>query len=181
MEPRGATELQFELLEKHVPKDLLDQVQISAELRPELCRYQFELLEKHVPKDLLDQVQICTSIPGKVPIDPNKLNILWQKNSYDQSNLYHWFADPDNHKQYDWYVFNSHWNYEKFRYFFRIPTEKCVVIKNGINNFPKRKIYKEGEPNSGWIHCSYSSNHNRNQCLYATRGEDGKTKYTPWV
>jgi len=116
MEPRGATELQF------------------------------ELLEKHVPKNLLDQVQICTSIPGKVPIDPNKLNILWQKNSYDQSNLYHWFADPNNHKQYDWYVFNSHWNYEKFRYFFRIPTEKCVVIKNGINNFPKRKVFKEGSP-----------------------------------
>jgi len=44
MQPRGATELQF------------------------------ELLEKHVPKDLLDQVQICTSIPGKVPIDPSKLD-----------------------------------------------------------------------------------------------------------
>ena len=43
------------------------------------------------------------------------------------------------------------------------------------------EFYKEGEPNSGWIHCSYSSNHNRNQCLYASRGEDGKTKYTPWV
>ena len=36
MEPRGATELQM------------------------------ELLYKHVSKDLLDQVQICTSIPGKV-------------------------------------------------------------------------------------------------------------------
>jgi hypothetical protein len=30
-----------------------------------------EMLEKHVSKELLDQVQICTSIPGKVPIDPN--------------------------------------------------------------------------------------------------------------
>ena len=43
------------------------------------------------------------------------------------------------------------------------------------------EFYKDGEPNSGWIHCSYSSNHNRNQCLYASRGEDGKTKYRPWV
>mgnify|MGYP001386419448 CR=1 FL=1 len=49
MQPRGATELQM------------------------------EMLEKHVSKDLLDQVQICTSIPGKVPIDSNKLNILWQQ------------------------------------------------------------------------------------------------------
>jgi len=37
---------------------------------------QFEFLRKYVSKDLLDQFQICTSIPGKVPLDPNKINIL---------------------------------------------------------------------------------------------------------
>tara|TARA_R110001599_G_scaffold213136_1_gene410871 strand:- start:949 stop:1878 length:930 start_codon:yes stop_codon:yes gene_type:complete len=116
MEPRGATELQM------------------------------ELLEKYVSKDLLDQVQICTSIPGKVPIDPNKVNILWQKNSYDQPNLQSFFRNKDRHHEYDWYVFNSHWNYEKFRYYFDIPTEKSIVIKNGIDNFPKRKIYQKGNP-----------------------------------
>ena len=51
MEPRGGTELQF------------------------------EFLRKYVSKELLDQFQICTSVPGKVPLDPNKINILWQKNS----------------------------------------------------------------------------------------------------
>ena len=61
MEPRGATELQQ------------------------------EQLIKHVPKEILDKVQICTAIPGKVPIDPKKLNILWQKNSYDQGNLQEFF------------------------------------------------------------------------------------------
>ena len=107
---------------------------------------QMEMLNKHVPKELLDQVQICTSIPGKVPIDPNKVNILWQKNSWDQPNLQEFFGNKARHKEYDWYVFNSHWNYEKFRYFFDIPTERSVVIKNGTNNFPQRKIYKKGEP-----------------------------------
>ena len=63
MEPRGATELQQ------------------------------ELLEKYVSKELLDKVQICTSIPGKVPLDPNKINILWQKNSYDQGNLQPFFTN----------------------------------------------------------------------------------------
>jgi glycosyltransferase involved in cell wall biosynthesis len=116
MKPRGATELQM------------------------------EMLHKHVPKELLNQVQICTSVPGKVPIDPNKVNILWQKNSWDQINLQEFFGNKERHKEYDWYVFNSHWNYEKFRYFFDIPTERSTVIKNGINNFPKRKIYKKGEP-----------------------------------
>jgi len=116
MKPRGATELQM------------------------------EMLHKHVPKELLDQVQICTSVPGKVPIDPNKVNILWQKNSYDQPNLQEFFGNKERHKEYDWYVFNSHWNYEKFRYFFDIPTDRSMVIKNGIANFPKRKIYKKGQP-----------------------------------
>ena len=116
MKPRGATELQM------------------------------EMLHKHVPKELLDQVQICTSVPGKVPIDPNKVNILWQKNSYDQPNLQEFFGNKERHKEYDWYVFNSHWNYEKFRYFFDIPTDRSMVIKNGIAKFPKRKIYKKGQP-----------------------------------
>ena len=107
---------------------------------------QMEMLNKHVSKELLDQVQICTSIPGKVPLDPNKVNILWQKNSWDQPNLQAFFGNKERHKEYDWYVFNSHWNYEKFRYFFDIPTEKSVVIKNGIDSFPQRKIYKKGDP-----------------------------------
>jgi len=124
MKPRGATELQM------------------------------EMLNKHVSKDLLDQVQICTSIPGKVPIDTNKVNILWQKNSWDQNNLQPFFRDKSRHKEYDWYVFNSHWNYEKFRYFFDIPTERSIVIKNGIDNFPIRKIYKKGDPIKLIHHCT---------------------------
>ena len=124
MKPRGATELQM------------------------------EMLNKYVPKELLDQVQICTSIPGKVPIDPNKVNILWQKNSYDQPNLHEFFANKSRHNEYDWYVFNSHWNYEKFRYFFDIPTEKCIVIKNGMDKFPQRKIYKKGDPVKLIHHCT---------------------------
>ena len=124
MQPRGATEIQM------------------------------EMLTKYVDKDILDQFQICTSIPGKVPIDPNKINILWQKNSWDQPNLQNFFRNKDRHNEYDWYVFNSHWNYEKFRYFFDIPTEKSIVIKNGIDKFPKRKVYKKGDPLKLIHHCT---------------------------
>ena len=124
MEPRGATEIQH------------------------------EFLEKYVSKDLLDKFQICTSIPGKVPIDPNKINILWQKNSWDQPNLQSFFKNKDRHHEYDWYVFNSHWNYEKFRYFFQIPEDKCMVIKNGASHFPKRKIFKKGDPIKIIHHCT---------------------------
>jgi glycosyltransferase involved in cell wall biosynthesis len=104
-------------------------------------------LRKYVSKDLLDRFQICTSIPGKVPLDPSKINILWQKNSYDQSNLQEFFKNKSRHYEYDWYVFNSHWNYEKFRMAFDLPTERCTVIKNGVVNIkPVDFSFKKGDP-----------------------------------
>lgn len=41
------------------------------------------------------------------------------------------------------------------------------------------EFYKKGEPNSGWIHCSYSTNNNRHESLIAYRDENGKVKYKP--
>ena len=105
---------------------------------------QHRLLSHYVDEKLLSNFQICTSIPGKIPLSEDKINILWQKNSYDQPNIYPWFEDKTNHDKFDWYVFNSHWNYEKFRYRFDIPTHKCHVIKNGVDNFPDRLPYREG-------------------------------------
>jgi len=104
---------------------------------------QLEYLNKYVDKSILDQVQITTSVPEKIPLHPTKLNILWQKNSYDQGNLAPWFKDKSNHKKYDWYVFNSHWNYEKFRYNFDIPTERSLVIKNAVDSIKPRDIDKK--------------------------------------
>ena len=93
---------------------------------------QFEYLKNHVDLKLLDQVQICTSVPEKIPLSLDKINILWQKNSWDQPNLKPWFEDKSNHNKYDWYVFNSNWNFEQFIKKFELPTEKCLVIKNGV-------------------------------------------------
>ena len=42
------------------------------------------------------------------------------------------------------------------------------------------EFYRDNEPTSGWIHCSYSTNHNRNQSLRAMR-ENGKVVYKPWL
>ena len=50
-----------------------------------------------------------------------------------------------------------------------------LEVDQGILEF-----YKDGEPSSGWIHCSYSRNSNRQQWLRAAR-VDGKTHYTPWI
>jgi len=107
---------------------------------------QHGFLDQYADKKLLDQVQITTSVPEKIPLHPTKPNILWQKNSYDQPNIAPWFRQKTNHVKYDWYVFNSNWNYEKFRMMFDVPTERCHVIKNGCTSFPIRKPYKKGDP-----------------------------------
>jgi len=38
------------------------------------------------------------------------------------------------------------------------------------------EYWKESDPNSGWVHCSFSEGKNRRQYLRAYK-EDGKTKY----
>ena len=108
---------------------------------------QMQFLERHVDNELLKQVQITTSVPEKIPLSKDKMNILWVQNSYDQANLVSWFKDKNNHSKYDWYVFNSHWCYEKFRMVFDIPTDRSLVIKNGIDKITPRKLnYKKGDP-----------------------------------
>ena len=40
------------------------------------------------------------------------------------------------------------------------------------------EYWKKSDPNSGWVHCSYSESNNRRQYLRAYK-ENGKTKYEP--
>ena len=42
------------------------------------------------------------------------------------------------------------------------------------------EFYTPGEPNSGWIHCSYTNDQPRKQFLHAYKSE-GKTKYKPVI
>ena len=42
------------------------------------------------------------------------------------------------------------------------------------------ECYTPGEPNSGWIHCSYTTDQPRKQFLHAYKSE-GKTKYKPVI
>jgi len=53
------------------------------------------------------------------------------------------------------------------------------IRDNLIRNQLILEFYKEGEPSSGWVHCSYSTDLNKKQSLIAYR-QDGKTQYKPW-
>jgi hypothetical protein len=60
---------------------------------------QYALLYKHVDNALLSNFQITTSIPEKIPLAKDKINILWEQNSYDQGNIVPWMKDKANHSQ----------------------------------------------------------------------------------
>ena len=111
---------------------------------------QYDYLHKYGDRNLLELVQITTSVPEKEPLHPLRPNILWIKNSYDQPNLAPWFTKKENHKKYDWYVFNSHWTYEKYRYFFNVPDTRSVVIKNGID-------YEELKLKKDYLHLNFDT------------------------
>ena len=67
---------------------------------------------------------------------------------------------------------------------------ECVGVDNAelfdwikLNLEPDQLIlefYTPGEPNSGWIHCSYTEGMPRKSFLHAYR-EEGKTKYKPII
>ena len=41
------------------------------------------------------------------------------------------------------------------------------------------EYWNESDPNSGWVHCSYSQGKNRRQYLKAYKDENNKTRYEP--
>ena len=42
------------------------------------------------------------------------------------------------------------------------------------------EFYKDGEPDSGWVHVSYNGDDNRKQNLIAYKDDNNKTRYRPW-
>jgi len=109
---------------------------------------QFDELKKRLPEHYWNKINITTSVPEKTPIEKGKLNILWLKNSHDQPNIEPWFSKPENHHKYDWYIFNSHWNFEKYRLYFNLPTSRCHVIKNALPKvkWAQRSRYQADKP-----------------------------------
>tara|TARA_R100000995_G_scaffold76604_1_gene46287 strand:+ start:8706 stop:9167 length:462 start_codon:yes stop_codon:yes gene_type:complete len=58
----------------------------------------------------------------------------------------------------------------------------AVWIKNNLQiDQLILEFHNRDEPNSGWVHCSYSTTENRNQSLIAYRDENNKVNYKPGV
>ena len=105
---------------------------------------QMRLLLKNLPDECFKDINLILNNASHDLIEKNKINILWMHHFVNQKEAAN-LASKDFINKLDWIVYNSNWNLEKHIYQFKVPENKCVVIKNAIEkiNFeekPKNKI-----------------------------------------
>ena len=101
-----------------------------------------EKLYKYTNIEKLDNINLLLSTPDFGKIRFTKKNVIWQHLSYTDESLQN-LKDPSFIKAIDAQVYVSHWQYEKFRYVYQIPTENAYVIKNAIDPIEFVKRSKE--------------------------------------
>ena len=105
---------------------------------------QMRLLLKNLPDECFKDINLILNNASHDLIEKNKINILWMHHFVNQKEAAN-LASKDFINKLDWIVYNSNWNLEKHIYQFKVPENKCAVIKNAIEkiNFeekPKNKI-----------------------------------------
>jgi glycosyltransferase involved in cell wall biosynthesis len=99
-------------------------------------------LQQVLPKSILDEVQIVLSRVRKLRDD--KVRIFWAHDLPGDPES-DFLNDPNNHKWFHGYVFVSNWQAQQYIARYNLPTDKCMVIHNGIKPIvdfekPKDKI-----------------------------------------
>ena len=100
---------------------------------------QFRLLFKYVPENLFKGINLILNDTNPSLIDENRKNILWIHHFVNMSEVQN-ISSKEYFNKIDYFVFNSNWNYEKYRYKFNIPESKSIVLANAIekiDNKPK--------------------------------------------
>ena len=82
----------------------------------------------------IDGINLIGSICHPSLVEKNKTNILWQHLSYDQPNV-QYMRDRKFVDSIDYFIYVSHWQYNKFREHFQIPEYKSFIIKNATHPF----------------------------------------------
>lgn len=110
-----------------------------------------QLLERLKPEEL-EGINIIRSICHPSLVQKDKKNVLWQHLSYDQPNaqLMHdrRFVDSV-----DYFVYVSHWSFNRYREKFNIPEYKSFVLKNATPSFTE----SSKQPNKDKIKIIYTS------------------------
>ena len=100
---------------------------------------QVRLLFKYVPDKNFENINLILNNTDHSLIEKDKINILWVHHFINQREVKN-LSDKLYVEKIDYIVFNSTWNLRKHLQYFKIPEEKCVVIKNAIEKIePKNK------------------------------------------
>jgi UDP-glucose:(glucosyl)LPS alpha-1,2-glucosyltransferase len=103
---------------------------------------QLRFLFKYVPDEYFRGINLILNNASSDLIDKDKINILWMQHFVNQQEAKN-LGSKEFVDQLDYIVFNSHWNFEKFQYQFKIPENKSIVIKNAIEKVEYREKTKE--------------------------------------
>ena len=82
----------------------------------------------------IDGINLIGSICHPSLIQKDKTNVVWQHLSYDQPNV-QYMRDRKFVDSVDYFIYVSHWQYNKFRERFQIPEYKSFIIKNATPAF----------------------------------------------
>lgn len=91
----------------------------------------YQNLIKYLGEAEFDGINIILNTADPSYIRNGAINILWNQHSFNQPTIMN-IGDKAYAEQIDYFVFVSHWQYEKFRYAHKIPESKSAVIKNAI-------------------------------------------------
>ena len=92
---------------------------------------QLRLLLKYLPDENFKDINLILNNANHDLIEKDKINVLWMHHFVNQKEAAN-LGSKEFVDKIDYIVFNSHWNFEKFQYQFKIPENKSLVIKNAI-------------------------------------------------
>lgn len=126
--------------------DWLQRISSETDVKPakggtELLR---DGLYEHTNLKEYEDINLILSTPNIDKVRYTKKNLLWQHLNYIDESLQP-LRDNVFVKSIDSFVYVSHWQYEKFRYIFQIPTENATIIKNAIIPIELIPKSKEGK------------------------------------
>ena len=92
---------------------------------------QLRLLLKYLPDESFKDINLILNNANHDLIEKAKINVLWMHHFVNQKEAQN-LGSKEFVNKLDWIVYNSNWNFEKHVYQFKVPENKCVVIKNAI-------------------------------------------------
>ncbi len=103
---------------------------------------QMRFLLKYLPDESLKDINLILNNANNDLIEKDKINVLWMHHFVNQKEAQN-LISKDFVSKLDWIVYNSSWNFEKHIYQFKIPEEKCIVIRNAIEKIDFKEKSKD--------------------------------------